>query len=150
MRPCLRLRGPCIASALQLDGRAAGIAQQHAAQAEPGAVGVAAGLQPQLGALRVVQAPAYAGPGHPVRELWQIVGRQPHARGNGGHVKQIADLAQTAALLRQLEQPLQRRDQRAAGTRAHIGNVKGNMACIMAAVLAEHGANGRRGLFDCG
>ena len=70
----MRLRGLCIASALQLDGRAASIAQQHAAQAKPGAVGVAAGLQIQLRTLPAVQPPANARAGHPARELGQILG----------------------------------------------------------------------------
>jgi len=131
-----------------LQRRPAGIAQEHAAQAEPGAVGITTGRQAQLGALRMVEAPANAGTGHPVRELGQIVARQSHARRHGGDIEQIAQLAQAAALLRQLEQPLQRGHQRAAGSRAHIGNVKWNMARIVAAVLAEHGADGGRGLFD--
>ena len=131
-----------------LQRRPAGIAQQHAAQAEPGAVGITTGRQAQLCSLRMVEPPANARTGHPVRELGQIVGRQTHARRHGGDIEQVAQLAQTAALLRQLEQPLQRRHQRTAGTRAHVGDIKRNMARIVAAVLAEHGADGGCSLFD--
>ena len=127
---------------------AAGIAQQHALQAEPGAVVLAAGLQAQGAALRRIESPADAGPGHPARELGQVVGRQTHARGNRWDVQQVAQLAEPAALLRQAQQPLQGHGQRAAGACAQVGNVKGNVARIMPAVLAEHGAyRGRGGLY---
>ena len=126
-----------------LQRRAAGIAQQHATQAKPGAIGIATGSQPQLGTLLMIEPPANTGPRHPVRELRQVFSRQPHARRHSGHIEQITQLAQATALLRQLEQPLQRCHQRAADARAHVGNVKRNMACIVAAVLSKHGANGR-------
>ena len=131
-----------------IHGPAAGVTQQHALQAKPGTVGVTAGLQPQLGTLGMVQPPADARPGHPLRELGQCIGRQPHAVGHGRHIQQVAQLAQTAALLWQVQQPLQGRDQRTAGASPHIGNVERDMARIVAAVLAEHGAHRRRGLFN--
>ena len=129
---------------------AAGIAQQHAAQAKPGAVLVATGVQPQVCAVRGVQAPADARARHPLRELGQRLGRNAKARGHGGHFQQIDQLAHTAALRGQAQEPGHGGNQRAAGLGAHVGNVKRDIARVTAFVLAKHRADGRGQRLDVG
>ena len=132
--------------AVVLDGGGpAGIAQQHALQAKPGAVGVATGGQIKLAAVLGVQPPAYARLRHPVAQLRGIGGLQPQAGGHGGHVQQAGQIAEMAALLRQAQQPLQGHDQGAVGLGGQIGNGKGDAARVVVCVQAKHGANGRGG-----
>ena len=123
----------------QLGQRAGRIAQQHALQAEPGAVLLAAGGQVELLALAGMQAPADAGAAHPLRQLRQLFGLDAEAVGHGRHLEQVDQLAQAAALARQPQQPLDGADDRAAGPGAQVGDVERDMASVLARVLAEHG-----------
>ena len=91
-----------------------------------------------------VQPPAYARAHHPLGELGQRLGGHAKARGHGRHFQQVQQLAHAAALRGQAQQPGHCSNQRAAGLRAHVGNVKGDVARVTALVLAKHGAD-RRG-----
>ena len=123
--------------------RSGSVGEQHALQAKPGAVLLATFRQPQLRALRSVQTPADASAPHPLRELRQLVLLHTKALGNGRHLQQIHQLAQTAALLGQAQQPFHRGNDRAAGLGAQVGNIKWNKARVVAWVLAKHGTDGR-------
>ena len=127
---------------------AGGIAQQHAAQAKPAGVLLSASVQPQIGTVCLIQAPANPGSGHPLRQPWQGICVNAKARCHRRHIQQIAQLTEAAALLRQAQQPLQGRDQRAAGPCAEVGNVKRNEAGIVSAVLPKHRSNGRGHLIN--
>ena len=121
-----------------------GITQEHAAQAKPGAVLLAAGIQPERAAVGGVQAPANACARHPSRELGQRFGGDSKTGGHGGHFQQVDQLAHAAALLGQPQQPGHCANQGAAGLGAHVGNVKRDIARVTAFVLTKHGADGRR------
>ena len=125
-----------------------GIAQQHAAQAKPCAVVVAARRQPQTAALCVTQAPANTGTRHPLRELGYILRGQPKAGRHSRHIQQIAQLTQAAALLRQAQQPLQRHQHGAGGAGAQVRNIKRDKTCIGAAILTKHRPNRGRGFLN--
>ena len=128
----------------------AGVAHQHAPQAKPAGVLIAASTQSQLNPVCLAQAPSNSGASHPLRESGQRVGGNAKTCGNRGHLQQVAHLAQAHPLRGQTQQPRQRVDQRAAGACAQVGNVKRNMARIMPAILTKHSPDGRGQRVDVG
>ena len=124
--------------------RAAGITQQQAAQAKQPTVLLAAGPQAQAVALRRVQAPAHAGRRDPARQAGQRIGVQPQALRDGGHLQQIAKFTGGEALGIGAQQPFQGQQYRVAAPARQVGNLERDEAGVVAAVLAEHGANRRR------
>jgi len=127
-----------------------GVAHQHAAQAEERAVLLAAGLQAEPCAVTRVEAPADAGAAHPPGEPWQPLLGKAEAGGDGGHVEQGAEVGQPAAVVPDAQQPLHRAHQRAARARRQVGDVEGDVARVVAAVLAEDRADRRREVVDRG
>ena len=117
------------------------IAQQHAAQAKQPGVLLTHRLQAQRGPLGGMQAPAHARSGHPARQAGQTVCRQAKALGDGRHLQQIPQLGGGKTLAVGVEQPFQRHQQPVATALRQIGDLKRNVACIVGAVLAKHGAD---------
>ena len=124
-----------------------GITQQHALQPKPGAVLVAAGLQAKVSAVALVQSPANTRTRHPAGELGQAGRLNTKTCGDRSHLQQFKQLAHAATLLRQAQQPLQGRDQRAVGFRTHVRNIKRNKAGVGGFILAKNSPDsGRHGL----
>ena len=96
-----------------------------------------------LSALRSVQAPANTRTLHPLVQPRQIACLQAEALRQRRHVKQVAQFAQPAALLRQAQQPFQRDQQRVVAALRQVGDVERNETGIAAPGLTEHCANRR-------
>ena len=100
--------------------------------------------------MRGVQPPADAGAAHPPGQARQAVLGEAEAGGDGGHVEQRAKVGQSAAVVPDAQQPLHRAHQRAARARRQVGDVEGDVARVVAAVLAEDRADRRREVVDRG
>jgi hypothetical protein len=131
-------------------GLAAGITQQHALQAELRRVAVAAGRQPQLRAVRAVQAPADAGALHPGRQQRQVGAVHAQAARHRGHVQQRLQFAQAGTRRRRAQQPFQRHQQRLLAPFALVGDAPGDVARVTPRAGAEDAADGGRKGLDVG
>ena len=129
---------------------AARIAEQHAAQPEEPGVLLAAGVEPEVGALRAVETPADAGRVHPLRQARQVARTQAEARGDRRGVQEATHLAEGAALLRHAQQPLERDGQRVAAPLLEICDRVRDVPGVGGAVLPEDGVDGRREGVDVG
>ena len=129
---------------------AAGIAEQHAPHAENPRILLAGRAQPQAGAVCLIQAPAHARPFDPGAQGGQVVRLQTEARRQRRHVEQVAHFALAAALLRQLQQPLERDEQRIDAAVLHVADLERDETLVIATVLAEDGVDGGRKRVDVG
>ncbi len=126
-------------------GRASadGIAQQHAAQAEPPTVLLQLVWQAQAGALLGVKAPADAGTFDPAVQCGQVAFLDRETFTQRRNVEQVENFTHGEAAVREFQQMLDGDQQRVAAALALVGKGEGDKAWVGSFQLTEHGANMR-------
>ena len=122
-----------------------GIAEQHAAQAEAPGVLLQPFGQAALGTSPGVQAPADAGAANPALQGRQVSLGDGEAGAQRRHVEQVEHFADPQATVGQAQQVFQGDQQRLLAARLLVGQGEGNVARVVALVLAEHRLD-RRGV----
>ena len=124
-------------------GTAAGVTQQHPAQAETPAVGFQPVWQTQSGAALLIQPPADACALDPALQGRQVGLTQAKATAQRRHIEQVQHLTDRQPAVRQTQQVLQCNQQRLLAALALISQGKGNRPRVVATVLTKHRLNMR-------